>query len=147
MLSLLTFFTAFASSFGVSADTSDLDLVKRVQNGLTQLGYKIGPIDGIAGAKTIEAIRDFERNQGMAVSGKITPALTKRLPVPVYYYYELIPGMAVGPNDPPPVNDCECQTIMLGKWLCTTKAEVTSKSLPAVCGKSAQNLIIRRSSH
>jgi localization factor PodJL len=51
------------------------EVVSRVQHVLARLGYNIGSPDGVAGPKTAEAIRSFERGTGMGESGKINPRL------------------------------------------------------------------------
>lgn len=51
------------------------DVVKSVQMALTFLGYDIGTPDGLAGPKTAEAIRSFERATGMSEVGAINPRL------------------------------------------------------------------------
>ncbi len=42
---------------------------------LTALGYDVGAPDGVAGQKTAEAIKAFERATGMSESGAINPRL------------------------------------------------------------------------
>jgi localization factor PodJL len=46
-----------------------------VQAALKALGYDVGTPDGIAGPRTAEAIRAFERTTGMSESGAINPRL------------------------------------------------------------------------
>jgi len=43
-----------------------------VQRGLVKRGYDIGTIDGVIGTKTIAAINDFQRRQGLPVTGTAT---------------------------------------------------------------------------
>lgn len=43
-----------------------------IQRGLAARGYDIGTVDGVVGAKTEVAIREFQRNQGLAVTGVAT---------------------------------------------------------------------------
>lgn len=45
--------------------------VLKVQTRLKQLGYDPGPLDGIRGTKTINAIRQFQRNHGLTVDGLV----------------------------------------------------------------------------
>lgn len=65
------------------------EAVRAVQQSLKELGYDIGKntqVDGIFGNKTQEAIRHFQRNNGMIVSGNWGPnedAKLKDSPVPV----------------------------------------------------------------
>lgn len=44
-----------------------------VQKGLAARGYDIGTIDGVIGTKTETAISDFQRRQGLPVTGRATP--------------------------------------------------------------------------
>ncbi|MNL84228.1 putative peptidoglycan binding domain protein [compost metagenome] len=46
-----------------------------MQTALNLLGFDVGTPDGVAGEKTAEAIRNFERQTGMNESGKINPRL------------------------------------------------------------------------
>ena len=43
-----------------------------IQRGLVVRGYDVGTIDGVIGAKTEAAIRDFQRKQGLVVAGVAT---------------------------------------------------------------------------
>ena len=45
-------------------------LVRDIQGQLNRLGYPVGKPDGVAGGKTREAIKAFQRAQGMKVNGK-----------------------------------------------------------------------------
>lgn len=51
------------------------DVVSRVQSVLAKLGFDVGTADGVAGPKTAEAIKSFERGTGMTESGAINPRL------------------------------------------------------------------------
>lgn len=51
------------------------DVVSKVQIALAKLGYDVGTPDGLAGPKTAEAIKAFERGTGMSESGEINPRL------------------------------------------------------------------------
>ncbi|PXA91228.1 hypothetical protein DMC47_26040 [Nostoc sp. 3335mG] len=52
------------------------EVISRVQQALDRLGFDIGTsADGVAGPKTSEAIKAFERGTGMSESGKINPRL------------------------------------------------------------------------
>lgn len=51
------------------------EVVLNVQTALSQLGYDLGTPDGVAGPKTIEAIKAFERATGMSEIGTINPRL------------------------------------------------------------------------
>ncbi|HEY9011757.1 MAG TPA: SEL1-like repeat protein, partial [Devosia sp.] len=51
------------------------EVVLNVQAALKQLGYDVGTPDGVAGPKTSEAIKAFERATGMTEVGAINPRL------------------------------------------------------------------------
>ena len=53
--------------------------VKQVQTGLSELGYLPGPIDGTLGETTRQAIREFEGDRRLPVSGDITAGLLSEL--------------------------------------------------------------------
>jgi hypothetical protein len=53
----------------------DSGLVYNVQTSLTRLGYNPGPIDGVYGQKTADAISAYEYNNKMAVTGQPTQGL------------------------------------------------------------------------
>ncbi|MDB5541848.1 MAG: PodJL [Devosia sp.] len=61
--------------FDPGAPIDNIKVVMGVQKALTQLGFDIGTPDGVAGPKTAEAIRSFERATGMSESGTINPRL------------------------------------------------------------------------
>ena|GEM_PF-1916381 len=46
---------------------------------LVTIGFAPGPADGMMGTQTANAIRDFQRSAGMAVTGRVTPELISRL--------------------------------------------------------------------
>ncbi len=50
-----------------------------IQRSLAARGYDVGTIDGVIGAKTEAAIRDFEAAQGLTVTGSATRELLDRL--------------------------------------------------------------------
>ena len=66
---------------GFPPDANGLNKQDRlaIQRGLAALGYDIGTIDGVVGAKTELAIRDFEKRQGLPVTGRATPAIAALL--------------------------------------------------------------------
>ena len=53
--------------------------IKEVQTLLSELGYKVGAVDGIMGAKTKQAIKEFQSKQGLTASGKISNKLVTEL--------------------------------------------------------------------
>ena len=54
-------------------------LVRDIQGQLNRLGYPVGKPDGVAGGKTREAIKAFQRAQGMKVNGKTDNELLEAL--------------------------------------------------------------------
>lgn len=53
--------------------------VLAVQRALRRHGYEPGPLDGIEGAQTRAAIRSYQRRSGVAVDGRVDPALLDSL--------------------------------------------------------------------
>lgn len=56
-------------------------LVARIQRGLSALGYRPGPIDDILGPRTRAAIRAFQADHGLPVTGQVSENLANELPV------------------------------------------------------------------
>jgi Putative peptidoglycan binding domain len=54
-------------------------LILQVQRLLKTLGYDPGPVDGKAGARTVEAMKEFQRREKLPVDGRVSPALLKAL--------------------------------------------------------------------
>jgi Putative peptidoglycan binding domain len=57
------------------------DLAKSVQSKLTEQSYYQGSIDGVIGSDTLQAIRQYQADHGLAVTGKIDPKLLDALGV------------------------------------------------------------------
>lgn len=55
------------------------DPIRRVQTVLAELGYLPGTIDGFLGQQTRDAIRQFERDRHLPVTGDVTEALMSEL--------------------------------------------------------------------
>ena len=53
--------------------------IETLQADLRTLGYDPGPVDGILGARTAAAIRDYQRDTGLPVDGKPSPSLAVSL--------------------------------------------------------------------
>jgi uncharacterized membrane protein len=53
------------------------DLIKAVQQFLRDQGYRPGSVDGVAGSGTRRAIRAFERDRGLAQTGRISGKLIR----------------------------------------------------------------------
>jgi hypothetical protein len=61
-----------------TAGVNDVD-VRTVQEGLARLGYSPGPLDGVLGAQTRDAIRRFEQDRNLAQTGTITEELVREV--------------------------------------------------------------------
>jgi hypothetical protein len=61
-----------------TAGVDDVDILT-VQEGLARLGYSPGPLDGVLGAQTREAIRRFEQDRNLAQTGAITEELVREV--------------------------------------------------------------------
>jgi hypothetical protein len=57
------------------------DLAMSVQSKLAQQSYYRGPIDGVIGSGSLQAIRRFQADHGLPVTGRIDPKLLKTLGV------------------------------------------------------------------
>lgn len=53
----------------------DRSTIETVQRQLKDRGYYDGPIDGLAGRQTIDAVREYQADKGMPVTGEISPAV------------------------------------------------------------------------
>jgi localization factor PodJL len=61
------------------AKSADIIKIRDAQTLLTELGYQLGAPDGIAGAKTRDAVKSFEAVNGLPQTGEITDALLEKL--------------------------------------------------------------------
>ncbi len=63
----------------------DTNLVKLVQNRLKNLGYQVGPVDGVVGPKTMKALEQFQMKQDLPVTSVLdhtTKDTLEKLPLP-----------------------------------------------------------------
>jgi localization factor PodJL len=65
----------WSPSFDPGEVITTRDVVSKVQMVLGKLGFDVGVPDGMAGPKTAEAIKAFERGTGMSESGAVNPRL------------------------------------------------------------------------
>jgi len=65
----------WSTSFDPGETITAKDVVAKVQTVLDKLGFDIGTPDGLAGPRTAEAIKAFERGTGMSESGVVNPRL------------------------------------------------------------------------
>ena len=64
---------------GAADASTNKTLVARAQALLNKLGYDVGPPDGALGARTRDAIKSFERRNGVAETGDVTVPLVTKL--------------------------------------------------------------------
>lgn len=64
---------------GYTSERQAVKLAIDTQEALLDLGYDIGDIDGVIGPKSRKAIREFQKTEGLSVTGSPSPALLKRL--------------------------------------------------------------------
>jgi len=55
--------------------------VREAQRALRDLGYEPGPVDGIVGPKTREALVRYQRSEKIAVTGRLDPETMVRLDI------------------------------------------------------------------
>lgn len=58
---------------------TDQETVRKVQTALNEAGYECGTPDGIAGAKTFEALNAYQKDNGLVVSNNITDSLLEKM--------------------------------------------------------------------
>jgi localization factor PodJL len=71
-----------ASWGGAETSTASVDMSKAVRNIqaiLNNNGYDAGQPDGIMGNKTVAAIKEFQKAEGMEPSGEVTDELVRKL--------------------------------------------------------------------
>jgi sulfite reductase alpha subunit-like flavoprotein len=64
---------------GYEAERQAVRLKLDTQEALLGLGYEIGDIDGIIGANTRKAIKDFQQTQGLKADGKTSEKLVQQM--------------------------------------------------------------------
>lgn len=55
------------------------EVIRAAQRDLARLGLKLGPIDGVAGKGTRQAVRDYQKARGLPQTGELTLDLTEQL--------------------------------------------------------------------
>lgn len=76
---IITIPTEWKAAPQITASLSNKQMVMKTQSILSTLGFKPGPADGLMGAKTIKAIKEFQSRAGIAVNGKVTLELLTAL--------------------------------------------------------------------
>ena len=77
-----------AKAATTTADMTDTHVVMEIQSGLVHLGYNPGPVDGIYGQHTRNAIRAYQGDNGLLVDGQATQELAKHIHTSVNYIRE-----------------------------------------------------------
>ena len=80
LLMCLSITIFFKAPDGVGQDYSPY-IVEKVQRILTQKGYKPGKIDGVWGSKTEAAVRAFQKDHRLTVTGRLDERTKKVLEV------------------------------------------------------------------
>ena len=62
-----------------AAQSREAMVIRSIQTSLARLGYQTGFIDGIAGARTRAAIREYQENNGLPADGEPTQRLAEDL--------------------------------------------------------------------
>ena len=78
----------FGSSYTVAADNFSSDQIKAVQQALNEAGYNCGTVDGLAGRKTKEAIKAFEKDHALTEDGVIDQVFLNALGVSFFRHAE-----------------------------------------------------------
>lgn len=55
--------------------------VREAQRALRDLGYEPGPVDGVVGPRTREALAKYQRSEKIAVTGRLDPETMVRLDI------------------------------------------------------------------
>ena len=55
--------------------------VREAQRALRDLGYEPGPVDGVVGPRTREALTKYQRSEKIAVTGRLDPETMVRLDI------------------------------------------------------------------
>lgn len=71
-----------AGNAAFAAAPLEQDLVRNVQQALEDRGVEAGPIDGIWGPKTAQALKEFQRANGLEASGRLDGATLSALGIP-----------------------------------------------------------------
>ena len=67
---------------------TDTHVVMEIQSGLVHLGYNPGPVDGIYGQHTRNAIRAYQEDNDLLVDGQATMELAEHIHTSVNYLHE-----------------------------------------------------------
>ncbi len=76
---LLLVTVALLACAAITPAGADEDRIMAAQEALEALGYDPGPADGVAGGNTERAVRTFQEEFGLAVTGEVSAALVDRM--------------------------------------------------------------------
>jgi peptidoglycan hydrolase-like protein with peptidoglycan-binding domain len=71
--------TSASPSTVPARESGDRAEVERVQKALKQMGHDPGPIDGVMGERTREALRAYQAKQGLGATGRLDDATLAKL--------------------------------------------------------------------
>lgn len=87
-----------AGAPGPRQDATTTATIRSIQTLLARLGYDAGPADGTLGARTLAAIRDFQRARGLRADGRPSASLLHDLAARMA---AVTPSAAAGPAPAP----------------------------------------------
>ncbi len=64
-----------------SGGATGTQVVRNIQGGLSDLGYAPGPVDGVAGPQTAEAIRRYQGDHDLLIDGRASAELATHIEV------------------------------------------------------------------
>jgi hypothetical protein len=70
--------------------------VRSLQHSLQKQGVNPGPIDGIMGARTKQALREFQQEKGLGVTGQLNKQTMDALQLEVEEPMAVAPGFGIG---------------------------------------------------
>jgi peptidoglycan hydrolase-like protein with peptidoglycan-binding domain len=71
--------TSASPSTSAARESGDRAEVERVQKALKQMGHDPGPIDGVMGERTRDALRAYQKKQGIGATGRLDDATLAKL--------------------------------------------------------------------
>jgi hypothetical protein len=81
-LSIISLLVFCCLSWSISSVAAEYDLiVEQAQKKLTELGYDPGPVDGKIGKKTIAAIKSFQQDNALQMTGELNELTKKKLEI------------------------------------------------------------------
>ena len=109
----------------VIVESNDLNDVYKIQKKLLELGYDPGSYDGIWGKKTSSAIKNFQQDNGLPVTGTLDERSKEKL----FFNNEKFSGAwNFGPN----INDCKPV-----EWVVEKMISVSGKNIDWVLDKKS----------